>query len=182
MTDEVSVIGEIGRFYIFLILALAAFGKTKSAEQFRENLVFSFYVPEWGSRWLAYTIIVIEWLLALGIIVGGQITYFAMAGSGMLFLVFTIIIAIALSQNRMINCNCFGSESKMLSKYDLLRNLVVLTVIILFLILKPLSNFHFLTFALSIPFALILFQISMNLDVVSLLIKRQGGMVMSDDR
>lgn len=182
MTIGVSIIGEICRLYVFLILILAALGKTRNVEQFRENLVLSFYVPERESRWVAFTIIGVEWMLAFGLIVGGRITFLATIGSGLLFSVFTIIIAVALSQNRMINCNCFGSENKMLSKYDLLRNFCVLASIIILLTLNSHLNFHLLTFVLATPFVFILFQISMNLDVIAILIKRQGGMEASDDR
>ena len=181
MIGEGAIFAEICRLYIFLFLALAALGKTKNVEQFRDNLVMSFYVPQWGSLWLALAVIGAEWLLAIGMAISGQITYFATLGSAVLFTVFTIVIGVALLQKRMISCNCFGSENKKLSKYDLLRNFSILGAIFFLLSCNPVLDFHLLTFILAIPFALILFQVSMNLDLIYVVMKGQSPVAASDD-
>ncbi len=173
MGDTVAIVGEICRLYIFMLLISAAFGKSKNVGQFRENLVISFSIPQWGSQWMALIIIGAEWILALGMIVGGRITYLATIGSGLLFVIFTVVIAFALIQNRMINCNCFGSDNKLLSKYDLVRNLCVLGAIAFLLNLQLLPGLQLNTFIFTIPFAAIIFQISMNLDILSSMMKQQ---------
>lgn len=181
MADTVAIFGEIFRLYIFMLLILAAYGKSKNVEHFRESLVNSFFIPQRVSQSMALIIIGVEWFLAFGIIVGGRITYFATMGSSLLFCVFTVIIAFALSQNRMINCNCFGSDDKMLSIYDLIRNICVLGASLFLLNIKLLSGLHLNTVIFAIPFSAIFFLISMNLDVVSALMKRHAGVVTSDE-
>lgn len=115
---------EICRLLTFFILLVAAYSKLYSFRQFRETLTESFNVKSQWSAALGFFIIVVEGVLAITIISNGALTYFAMLGAMLLFVVLTLVILVALIQDKLINCNCFGQSNEKITYFDVARNLI----------------------------------------------------------
>jgi hypothetical protein len=113
---------DLCRWWVLIALLVAAFGKTTAFGRFRDELAISF--PEFGKAAapLAVLIVVVEWALALLMLRGGAVGRFALIGAAVVFAALTGVVAVALLQDRIVVCRCFGGTPHPMSAYDLLRN------------------------------------------------------------
>lgn len=175
-------LSEICRLLIFFVLLFAAWGKTNTFSQFRQNLVESFKIRENLSKYVALIIIGSEWLLAAYIIINSIHVNFAMLTALLIFILFTFVIAVALVQDKIISCNCFGRAEQKISVYDLLRNLILIVACSYYLVFQQdlfqpgIQSIDIIPRLLLSGVAFILFQISTNLNEIAILVRFQDRM------
>ncbi len=117
---------EFCRLFIFVVLLLSSFGKARTFGKFKDNLSNSFKVPKAWTTAATISIIVLEGGLAIIIFMNIELTYMAMLGALILFVLFTLLITVSVIQERLIRCNCFGQNEEYISYLDIIRNIVLL--------------------------------------------------------
>jgi len=155
-------INEILRIFIGLILLSAAWGKTKTFSSFVNSLNDSFGVNEKTSTVLALIIIIIELVLATGLLIKFKNVQLLMLINLGLFSLFTCVIIFLLIKDKAVSCNCFGEEKHPISFLDLMRNFIFITAISVYLFLPQHS------IELSMGTMLLLFFASIILTVLSI--------------
>ncbi|MFT4925953.1 MAG: hypothetical protein ACI8WB_002048 [Phenylobacterium sp.] len=137
MSSSAQTISEMCRLLVFMILLMAAWGKTSHFDTFRQNLVEGFKLPVVLSLPSAILLIAVEWLLAALLIIPSSLNLIAMQATLALFVLFTVVIATVLLQDKLVNCNCFGQSNRPISRYDLIRNLLTIAACSMMLQLTP---------------------------------------------
>lgn len=125
------------RYSAGMLLGVAALGKSFSLASFRTNLHESFRLPLRVAMWLAPAIILVEALLAISISAGSGSARPAMAAALVMFFIFTVVLAYRFLQEGLIRCACFGEPERAVSALDLLRNLLILSLMTAWLVLAP---------------------------------------------
>jgi len=122
-------LAEIAKLVTGFILLAAAWGKTRTYHQFKQNLTESFYVPTAASRWLTPLIILAEWGLAALLLTNRVNPYPLMLASLALFSIFTCVVIYLLAKDEVVKCSCFGEQKRPISQLDLIRNLGLISAI-----------------------------------------------------
>ena len=109
-----------------LLLLAAAWGKGRALGQFRDNLAATFGTGPALAALLAPGIAGAEVLLAAGLLAGGAPGQAALAGSLLLFTLFTAAVAWKYATEDIVKCSCFGDADRSVSGFDLARNLAII--------------------------------------------------------
>lgn len=133
-------LAEACRMYIGFLLLYAALTKATGFDQFSYNLNESFQVPTRWCGFMAAVIISLEGVLAAIILYPNTLTFYAMVLAMLLFIIFTIVIAIKLWQNKLIRCNCFGSTDAEISYLDIARNLIFILAAMVYIFEQGVFN------------------------------------------
>ncbi len=174
MSNTINYISEICRLYVFVLLIVAAWGKSNTFNLFQQNLMDSFHIPKKFSKFVALTIIGLEWLLAIFLLANSSWTKLSMLLTLILFITFTATIGILLIKDKVINCNCFGRTNRPISFYDLFRNLILIAASGYHLVFSTVElSFEPITYLQLFGVAVILFLITTSLYDISLLIRYQ---------
>ncbi len=169
--SSIVYISELSRFFIFFTLLMAALGKSNTFDQFKQNLVESFKVAQRWSGTFAVIIISVEWLLAILILLDGFLANIAMFVAMLLFIIFTLIIAVVLVQDKIISCNCFGQKDSKITAFDLLRNALLITACAYYSFYQQNDqSLDITSYFLLAGLSLILFQITINLRYIGFLL------------
>lgn len=163
-------VADLCRWWVLIALLVAAAGKSFAFDRFRDELATAF--PEFGKAVLplAIALVAIEWLLALLLLGGDAANRLALMLAAALFAALSAVVAIALLQDRIVVCRCFGGTPHPMSAFDLLRNglLVVAALIAAFVPRAPGADV-FAQIALAC-IAFMLFRLSASLqDIVAVL-------------
>ena len=115
---------DLNRLFLVVFLLAAAVSKSLHFANFHAGLRDDFHVPANAAMALAILIISVELVIGLCLALyppfyqGAFIVAFAM------MLLFTCVIAWALINHRIIQCNCFGGKAETVTHFDLGRNLI----------------------------------------------------------
>lgn len=165
-----SHLGEIGRLWLLIAVLAAACGKSLAFGRFCRDLVASF--PELGKAGVpvAASIVTVEWLLAAALLSGGVVARYGLIATALLFTALTLVVALALAQDRTVVCSCFGSTSHRMSGYDLVRNGLLVGVAVFGAFAPPSAGLDVFSHIALAGIALIAFQLSVGLqDIVAVL-------------
>lgn len=123
MMSMAAHIAEACRWFVLIVLGLAAGGKTLHFAAFREGLAESF--PRLGriSTPMAMLIVGAEWTTA-ALILGDGTVRIGLLAALLLFLLFATVIAVSRIRGDTIVCQCFGAAGHRVSAFDLWRNLL----------------------------------------------------------
>jgi hypothetical protein len=130
-------LAELIRLTLGLTLLWAAWGKTSGYSVFVSNLSESFYFPHAIATFTAPLLILLEWALALILIVKLEPLTLAMYITLMLFISFTAMIIFAHFRDQVVKCNCFGEQHRPVSQFDMIRNLILILSCVYYLQLMP---------------------------------------------
>lgn len=121
-----AFIAEICRYYLILILVIAAIQKAVYFTDFRKSLSQWFTLPLKTLSALAFLMVLTEFTLAIGLI-SQQMLPVWLTGCLILFSLFTLLMLIVLIQGRRVKCSCFGPASdRPLMWHDLIRNVIII--------------------------------------------------------
>jgi len=121
-----AYLAEFCRFLIFILLVLAAWGKTASWSKFADSLAATLHLAApWRSA-AALGLITIEWSLAALLILDGPWRALAMQAALLLFVCFALFIASILLRHRLVSCHCFGQENRHVNGHDFYRALILI--------------------------------------------------------
>lgn len=112
-----------------LLLLAAGWGKWRALGQFRDNLASTFGAGKAVAALLAPGIAGAEVLLGLALLAGGAAGQAGLAGSLLLFAVFTAVVAWKYATEDIVKCSCFGDADRSVSGFDLARNLAIIGAI-----------------------------------------------------
>jgi hypothetical protein len=120
MISYAPFLAELLRFYLGFILLAAAWGKSRTYTYFLSQLTESFLIPPAVSRAIAPCILLLEWLLALGILLLNS--RWAIAVAAVLFTLFSLVLLQRYVSAGAVKCSCFGETDRPVTDYDLMRN------------------------------------------------------------
>lgn len=126
---------EALRLAAALLLLAAAWGKWRALGQFRDNLSTTFGASPALAALLAPAIASAEVLLGAALLAGGAVGQAGLAGSLLLFSVFTAVVAWKYATEDIVKCSCFGDADRSVSGFDLARNLAIIGGIVFSLVL-----------------------------------------------
>ena len=140
---------EIIRFTVGFILLSAACSKTLRYRQFSESLYSSFHLPKGLCRVIAPSVVALEWLFGLALL--GQVVAAerVMFATFIMLSLFTLVVTVLFIYQGKVNCSCFGEGQRALSELDIVRNLMLLSAMIYYLINVPIQ-FELLTIQVSL--------------------------------
>lgn len=127
MTSSAQAISSICLLLISITLVMSAWGKTINFNTFHQSLVEEFKAPTALILPAVILLIALEWLLAALLLIPSSLNIFAIQATTGLFIAFTLLIGWALFKGKLISCNCFGKSNQPISKYDLVRNILLVT-------------------------------------------------------
>jgi hypothetical protein len=165
-----SHLGEISRLWLLIAVLVAACGKSFAFGRFCRDLAASF--PELGKAGVpvAAAIVTVEWLLAAALLGGGVVARYGLIATALLFAALTLVVALALAQDRTVVCSCFGAASHRMSGYDLVRNGLLVGVAVFGALAPPTAGLDVFSHIALAGIALIAFQLSVGLqDIVAVL-------------
>jgi hypothetical protein len=124
MSAEAQTLAEIGRSLVLIAMVAAAAAKSLDVGRFAHDLSRSFpWLQSASARAFAFAILVAEWLIALLIVVGGDMAGVGLLAALVLLSAFTVVVAWSVVFDRGLVCSCFGaSSSHRMNGYDLMRN------------------------------------------------------------
>ncbi|MEW6731011.1 MAG: MauE/DoxX family redox-associated membrane protein [Acidobacteriota bacterium] len=129
-----SYLAEIFRFFVGILLFVAALGKLKTFVAFQTNLSSSFGLSAQAAKVVAAAVIVSELLFSGLVLCPLPINDVGMALSLGMFLLFTGVVAHQYVKEGIVKCGCFGEAERSVSAYDLLRNLLIMICIVYYLL------------------------------------------------
>lgn len=110
-----------------LILIMSGVGKATNSSSFQSALSSSGF-PRWATTVLAIGLPAVEIIIGGGLLFGNEMTTrLAAVSAVVLFLAFTVWIAIVLMNGKRVSCGCFGSTVSEVSWKSLLRNLLLIS-------------------------------------------------------
>lgn len=115
------------RITIALLFAASTVGKLSSRRDF-EIALEGLKLPgsRRSKRRAAASVIAAEALTAMLVGVGGHLLVPGLALAIVLLAAFSLVLARALRQRLVVSCNCFGPGVRMISPFDVWRNLVMI--------------------------------------------------------
>ncbi|MFL6657140.1 MAG: MauE/DoxX family redox-associated membrane protein, partial [Massilia sp.] len=113
---------DVLRAAIALVLLAAVVGKLRGAADFQRNLVESFGLAPAMARVSSMAMITIEGALALCLLLLPALAGKALAGALLLFVLLTLFLGYHYLTRPSVTCNCFGSDARPVSLFDLARN------------------------------------------------------------
>jgi hypothetical protein len=101
---------------------------------------------------------------------GGVVARYGLIATALLFASLTLVVALALAQDRTVVCSCFGATSHRMSGYDLVRNGLLVGVAVFGVLAPPSADLDVFSHIALAGIALIAFQLSVGLqDIVAVL-------------
>ena len=126
-------LAEISWLLVLISLLVAASSKSRDLRRFADSLVDDFHVPGSISLLVAVAIVGAEWLAVALLMYGESTRLWGMSLAGLLFVLFSVVIAAVLWRKQQVFCHCFGRARQPLSGIDLTRNSVYLAACTLYL-------------------------------------------------
>ena len=127
LTPSLSpLLADTARCCVALLLLAAGVGKLRGYAAFRGNLATSFGVPPSAAAWAAPALVMAELLLSCWLLAGG--TGFPMLLSLLLLSTLTAVLVYRYFTHSVVRCSCFGEAARPVSRYDLLRNVLVVGI------------------------------------------------------
>lgn len=121
-----SYIALLSKYIVTIILLIGAIGKLSDVKQFRETLISSIDMPHSLTLILAFSVIAIEFSLAIFFFTLPENFFIISIATFFLFLAFSVFLLFNLLKNRVIQCNCFGRSEDPVNWWDLIRNTIIL--------------------------------------------------------
>lgn len=115
------------RFVVGMIFFISFIGKALSLKKFQQTISNFNLLPNTFSAPLALIFLMGELFVVILLIVGGSIGLrigFALAL--VMLIAFTLALISVLVRKIQTSCNCFGSSEKIISPYDLIRNMGII--------------------------------------------------------
>lgn len=135
-----ALLSEACRLTLAVVLVAASVGKARAIDRFAETLEVLVSLPFSSRRWrrgAAVSIAAAELLVALALLAGGAAARYGMAAALALLLGFTAVLLVALVRRRSVSCNCFGAGEHPISRWDVVRNLLLIAAAVTQLLLGP---------------------------------------------
>lgn len=130
----IEYLPETIRWFVGFILLSAGWGKYKGYVEFKDNLVTSFGFSQSISNVFAPLLIIVECSLAIIILSNTSYSYSAMVCTLFIFSAFTSFLLYFWLKDARVKCNCFGQEDRPVSYLDILRNIVIISALIMYLV------------------------------------------------
>ncbi len=176
-----AYLSEACRLYILVVLLASAAGKARALGNFAQSLEALVHLPARWSRNAAAAVTAVEFLVALTLVAGGVAARGGMAAALVLFLAFTAVLLVALVQKQAVSCSCFGAGDHPISGWDLVRNLLLISACVAWLLIGPSAVTLALgTWLLLFGAAVLAFLFSTNLHGIASLLRRVSGSETAD--
>lgn len=111
------------RAVIGLVFLVSFASKALNLYDFERTIASFAVLPKGWSKLAAVCFLVGEIAVAILMTLGGQILLLGFALAILLLLVFTAALGLVLVRRLRVSCNCFGPSSRLVSPYDICRNL-----------------------------------------------------------
>jgi len=111
------------RIVIGLVFAWAFVGKVQDISAFIKTITQFEILPEWQIRPIGYMFLAGEVIVAFSMLAGGSLLRVGFTLAALLLVAFCIALSSVLLRKIKTPCNCFGSSKKLVSSYDLVRNI-----------------------------------------------------------
>jgi len=122
MNGYISYLMVFCRVFTGFVFLLSAYGKTSDISSFQKTINSFRLINSKLAYPLSFIFISIEWLIVIFIVSGGEFLLYGYMLAIVLLIVFTTALTIVLFRQISTTCNCFGSSSKPVTKYDVVRN------------------------------------------------------------
>lgn len=134
MSGTACYAAELCRIYVLLLLGAASVGKALAPAAFARSLADFLPLGPRAARAAATVVFATEAAIALLLLAGGRLASAGMAAAFLLFAAFGATIGTALARGRTVSCNCFGSGARRISRYDMVRNGILLAACAFYLL------------------------------------------------
>jgi hypothetical protein len=127
MNPQTLALADIARGLVLVAMLAAALAKTRDVRSFAHDIGRSFaWLQGARARTAAFAIVSMEWMIALLIVLGGDMSRIGLLAAFALLSALTFIVAWSVVFDRGLICSCFGASSNhRMNGYDLMRNLVL---------------------------------------------------------
>lgn len=128
MNPETLALADIARGLVLIAMLAAALAKTRDVRGFAHDIGRSFaWLQGARARTAAFAVVSMEWMIALLIVLGGDMSRVGLFAALALLSIFTAVVAWSVVFDRGLVCSCFGaSSSHRMNGYDLMRNLLLM--------------------------------------------------------
>ena len=120
-------LAETCRYLILFTMCVAALGKVASYAQFRENLHQGFDIPVSWTGLITLVLIVSEATVVLLLVLEPRLRMLGMILATFMLVAFTLVLVWVLLKDRLVRCNCFGSNNDFIGVSDVVRNLLLIS-------------------------------------------------------
>lgn len=132
-----SYLVEASRFLIALIFALSFVGKVTDVTSF-EATIASFKMLSTKQVMLAAkAFLTAELAVVALLLLGGPLLSAGFALALLLLALFVVVLSTMLLRHLQVSCNCFGQNARMVSVYDVIRNILLIAVCLVGLLMAP---------------------------------------------
>lgn len=138
MVDVASVIERAGFATLTLVFLLSVLPKVRAPSGFAKAVMAYQILPPSAARLASYTIIFIEFMLAMAFFTGVLPTW-TLPIAALVLTTFLIATTINLRRRRDIPCACFGDQTERISTRSVAR-LLILLALVLALYVSELTN------------------------------------------
>ncbi len=127
MNAETLALADIARSLVLIVMLAAASTKSFDVHGFAKDISRSFaWLQGARARAIAFAILIAEWLIAILIAAGGDMSRIGLLAALALLSMFSAVVAWSVVFDRGVVCSCFGaSSSHRMNGYDLARNMVL---------------------------------------------------------
>lgn len=122
----VAIVLTFCRVTVALAFALSAGGKALDIRAFQEAVTDFRLLRAGWSKAAAWVVLTAELAVVLLLAVGGTSLLVGFLLAAALLVIFSTALAVALGRNTKMTCNCFGRTERRISRYDIVRNALLL--------------------------------------------------------
>lgn len=112
-------------FTILTIFSISFLGKVSDMTNFIESINGFQILPTIASKFVAVVVLFTEFSIVL-LFLSGQGIQLALLLSTLLLFTFSVVLILVIRKNQYISCNCFGSSDRIISKSDVIRNIILI--------------------------------------------------------
>ena len=116
-------ITTFARILLGLLFAYSFAKKIIDVPSFVESITDFGLLPKKLSLPLAIVVLLVELALTISFIMGNSVLSLAFLLATVLLAVFSFALFIVLQKKKKVTCNCFGSNEKVVTNFDLVRNI-----------------------------------------------------------
>lgn len=118
----------LARWFVGLTFAWSSAAKLWRFSGFEAAVSDFGLVPSRWTRAVARIVVVVEALIAVAMLIGGPILSIGFVAAFALLSCLTLAILAVLRRKARVACNCFGASDRVLTRYDVARNVILLGV------------------------------------------------------
>lgn len=122
MAESLLYLQNFFRFIILFVFTLSSIGKVRDIQAFEQSIVNFALLPRKLVQTSALFLLASEICVAVLLLLGGKWLGVGFALAIAQLTIFSVALASVLARKIQTPCNCFGSNEKLVSRFDLWRN------------------------------------------------------------